>query len=456
MSQHQRVQNTVQRARLLLRDLYTRAAVGKSHDLSHADAVLKHAQQAIEHEKLTDKEQLAVLLAALLHDADDHKLFGGKSHHAYLIMLALDIHSDVSDMVLRMINLVSTSSNGNEIPTNVPLWYLIPRFCDRLEAIGEIGIRRCWEFTHETKMPLLTKETKRARTNDQLYKIATPERFAEYKGKSHSMLDHYYDKLLHIAAGIQTKNPYLVKEVAGRHQQMEAVCLWMGEHGDVESLDALVSHVAKIQQAMTSLVELKTDRKERGALIVFEGPDGCGKTTQAVQLTYFLGDRITRRTKGTLIMAFPDRKTATGKILDAYLQKTISLNDQAVHLLFAANRWEKRDDIVNEIQKGYCVIVDRYSYSGIVYSATKGMDVQWCMSAEHGLPAPDAVIYLSMSPERPNNVCRPKVPSRSVTTISRHRKRSGPVTTLCEPRHGIRLTHRKAWIKYLNKSRLLP
>jgi dTMP kinase len=34
-----------------------------------------------------------------------------------------------------------------------------------------------------------------------------------------------------------------------------------------------------------------------------------------------------------------------------------------------------------------------------VYSATKGLDVAWCKASDVGLPKPDVVIYLSVSPE---------------------------------------------------------
>ena len=39
---------------------------------------------------------------------------------------------------------------------------------------------------------------------------------------------------------------------------------------------------------------------------------------------------------------FPDRTTATGKMINDYLSSKAELDDHAVHLLFAANRWEKR------------------------------------------------------------------------------------------------------------------
>jgi len=43
-------------------------------------------------------------------------------------------------------------------------------------------------------------------------------------------------------------------------------------------------------------------------------------------------------------------------------------------------------------------VVDRYSYSGAAYSASKGLDVDWCIAPERGLPAPDLVVFLSLSP----------------------------------------------------------
>ncbi len=39
---------------------------------------------------------------------------------------------------------------------------------------------------------------------------------------------------------------------------------------------------------------------------------------------------------------FPDRTTAIGQMINAYLSSSVELNDQAVHQLFSANRWEKR------------------------------------------------------------------------------------------------------------------
>lgn len=48
------------------------------------------------------------------------------------------------------------------------------------------------------------------------------------------------------------------------------------------------------------------------------------------------------------------------------------------------------------------MIVDRYYYSGIVYSAAKnnpGLSLQWAREPEVGLPRPDICIFLDIAPE---------------------------------------------------------
>lgn len=59
---------------------------------------------------------------------------------------------------------------------------------------------------------------------------------------------------------------------------------------------------------------------------------------------------------------------------------------------------------------GTHLVLDRYAYSGIAYSAAKqipGMDRQWCASADAGLIAPDAVIFLQMFPTIAEGRCGP-------------------------------------------------
>lgn len=70
-------------------------------------------------------------------------------------------------------------------------------------------------------------------------------------------------------------------------------------------------------------------------------------------------------------------------------------------MLFSANRWEVAQSIHDDINKGITVIVDRYSFSGAVYSAAKGnanLSLHWAWQPEVGLPRPDLCLFLSISP----------------------------------------------------------
>lgn len=137
----------------------------------------------------------------------------------------------------------------------------------------------------------------------------------------------------------------------------------------------------------------------RGTFIVFEGMDRTGKTTQTKGVTRAL-ESSGLCLAPNLPWRFPDRSTAIGQTINNYLSGECTLSDQAVHLLFCANRWEKADEIERALQKGETVIVDRYAYSGVAYSMAKGMDQTWCREGDRGLPKPDVVVYLELAVDK--------------------------------------------------------
>lgn len=62
----------------------------------------------------------------------------------------------------------------------------------------------------------------------------------------------------------------------------------------------------------------------------------------------------------------------SGKTINAYLtNKEMKYPDEAIHLIFAANRWEMRDQILADLKSGITLICDRYAFSGVAYSAAK-------------------------------------------------------------------------------------
>lgn len=136
----------------------------------------------------------------------------------------------------------------------------------------------------------------------------------------------------------------------------------------------------------------------RGTLIAFEGLDRSGKSTQCERLVENL------RKKGEKVhhTRFPNRSTTIGQMINSYLSGQSQQDDHAIHLLFSANRWESAQEIESNIRSGITVIIDRYYYSGCVYSAAKQnplMDLAWCRHPEVGLPRPDLCLFLNISAE---------------------------------------------------------
>lgn len=96
----------------------------------------------------------------------------------------------------------------------------------------------------------------------------------------------------------------------------------------------------------------------------------------------------------------PDRTTPTGQMINSYLTGQAQQDDHSIHLLFSANRWEAIRSIRKDILDGVTVIVDRYSFSGAVYSAAKenpDLSLDWAWSPEIGLLKPDLLFFLDIS-----------------------------------------------------------
>lgn len=141
----------------------------------------------------------------------------------------------------------------------------------------------------------------------------------------------------------------------------------------------------------------------RGQLILIEGLDRTGKSTQVELLV----QKLIATGKHATSMKFPQRSTPIGKIINTYLvDKSFEIPDQAAHLLFLANRWELQQEIVQLLNDGHFIILDRYIYSGIAYSlakqGTSGSqlgDLQWLYSPDIGLPKPDLTLFLDINVE---------------------------------------------------------
>lgn len=154
---------------------------------------------------------------------------------------------------------------------------------------------------------------------------------------------------------------------------------------DVESIAAAIGALER--SAESKLAWSAT--KGRGLFFVFEGLDRSGKSTQSKLLAKKLEEAGSVKW-----MCFPNRATPTGMLIDMYLRRMIELPDETIHLLFSANRWESAISIVETLNSGTSIVCDRYAFSGVAYTAAKGLDLSWCQTPDIGLPVPDGVFFM--------------------------------------------------------------
>lgn len=130
----------------------------------------------------------------------------------------------------------------------------------------------------------------------------------------------------------------------------------------------------------------------KGKIIVFEGIDKAGKTTQAKLLEKKLGIKCVR-------IDFPDYSTHVGKEIRQFLDGKRNYPDEVKMMLLSANRWEKKGEIEKIVGKGTTVIMNRYYQSNLVYGISKGLKLDWLLSLDKGLPKADLVIVIDIKPK---------------------------------------------------------
>jgi len=146
-----------------------------------------------------------------------------------------------------------------------------------------------------------------------------------------------------------------------------------------------------------------------GKIVVFEGIDGSGKGTQSKKLYQHLKELNYK----VILLEFPFySETFFGKEVGNYLNGDFGgLND--VHpklsaMLYAGDRFEKKELILQKLKDGYIIICDRYVPSNIAHQTAKYKDEdkqeelkKWIKKMEYdiyGLPKPDVVFFMNMNP----------------------------------------------------------
>jgi len=123
-------------------------------------------------------------------------------------------------------------------------------------------------------------------------------------------------------------------------------------------------------------------------IIALEGTDQAGKKTQTAMLSKALKAQKIK----TTVFDFPDYSTVIGKEINAYLHGKRKFPPEIIHYLYAANRWEKLEEIQKSAAKNSVLIMNRYYHSNLVYGIANGLKEKWLQKLEEGLPKADLVI----------------------------------------------------------------
>ena len=131
-----------------------------------------------------------------------------------------------------------------------------------------------------------------------------------------------------------------------------------------------------------------------GFLIAFEGLDQSGKETQA----QLLRERLKSEGRRVRLISFPDYGTSIGEEIARALQGEREYGADVMQLLYVANRYERKDEILRWLEGGLVLLADRYVASSVAYGEGHGLAPDWLTNMQRFLPQADLTILLDIAP----------------------------------------------------------
>lgn len=147
--------------------------------------------------------------------------------------------------------------------------------------------------------------------------------------------------------------------------------------------------------------------KKKGTFIVIDGTDGSGKATQ-VDL---LARRLKKEGHTVKLVDFPEYYknffgSFIGHCLTEQYYNFINVHPKIASVLYAADRFESKDEIEKWLARGYVVLANRYVSANQIHQGGKIKNtkkrqafIEWLDQMEYGvfkIPRPDIVLYLSV------------------------------------------------------------
>lgn len=134
--------------------------------------------------------------------------------------------------------------------------------------------------------------------------------------------------------------------------------------------------------------------KLAGKLIVVEGADGSGRSTQILHLVDWL-----EASGHATVQVGLKRSTLVSEELEQAQQGNI-LSRTTLSLFYATDFADQLENIIlPALKAGFMVLSDRYIYTLMARDLVRGMDEAWLKNIYGIAPIPDAVFYLQVSPE---------------------------------------------------------
>ncbi|PCI08007.1 MAG: phosphohydrolase [Flavobacteriaceae bacterium] len=180
------------------------------HDWFHIERVYKNSVLISKSEKVDD---FIVILSALLHDIADAKFYDGdETVGPKMAQKFLESQNVNVSIIEHVVNIINHISYKNSLDVDGEKWTSpeleVVQDADRLDAIGAVGIARCFNYGGFKNRPMYDPEIK---PNLNMSK-------EEYKKSAAPTINHFYEKLLLLKDKMNTSSGKKIAEQ--RHEYM--------------------------------------------------------------------------------------------------------------------------------------------------------------------------------------------------------------------------------------------
>ena len=135
----------------------------------------------------------------------------------------------------------------------------------------------------------------------------------------------------------------------------------------------------------------KTKSGYEGLLIVIEGTDGSGKSTQLELLKRSIQDK----SYGVMVSEWKTSRLIA-KVIDDAKERNL-LNATTYSLLYAADFADRLENqIIPALISGFIVLLDRDHDTSLARDVVRGQDINWVKNLYDYAPEPDLIFYLDM------------------------------------------------------------